>query len=241
MSAFAVLAAALAVSISYTGAATAPLPDDAAMIEGFNKVVFGSEIPGLMSNAAYVRKFTGPVRFFIDDTANADRRPAVRRFVHDLEEDIEGLETRFVDSAAEADFIVHVVDRADYQATGRRIYHDPSMDVPGNCIVRSSYSKAGIRRSDALVVSDEGERLFRRCLIEEVLQGLGPLNENPDAPQSVFNDTSLLTSFTPYDRVIMNMLYDERLQAGTGKRAAQELLPALLRAARRRVMDEPLD
>ena len=109
------------------------------------------------------------------------------------------------------------------------------MDVPGNCIVRANFSPRGLRRSDAIIVADEGDARFRRCMVEEILQGLGPLNDNAAATESVFNDTSRLIDFTPYDQLIMNMLYHPRLSPGMREADVAPLLPAVLDDARRRL------
>ncbi len=225
----------LALALPARPALAQPLPDDAAMISGFEAVVFGAEITGTFSDSSYLKKFAGPVRVRVENPAEIDRKGAVAAFVRQLSRQIEGLDIAMAARGEAANFVVHVVDRADYQRVGREVYHRPFGHTPGNCIVRSSYGRGGITRSDAIIVSDEGDRLFRRCLIEEVLQGLGPLNENSDAPQSVFNDTSSLTSFTPYDRLIMTMLYDERLTPGMSPAKAEPLLPAILKDARRRL------
>lgn len=216
-----------------TAATAAPLPNDAALVEGFEAIVFGTEIPGLLGGGQYVKKFAKPVRFYIANEAARDRRTAVRAFVASLGRQIRGLSTAITGTARDADFVIHVVDRKDYQRVGREIYRNPFMSVPGNCIVRSDFGRRGIVRSDALIVSDEGEKLFRRCLIEEVLQGLGPLNDNQRAPDSVFNDTSSLASFSRYDRIMLNMLYDARLTPGMSLGAARPLLPEIARSARR--------
>ncbi|MFD2236792.1 DUF2927 domain-containing protein [Aureimonas populi] len=211
------------------------LPDDVAMIEGFNRVVFTAEISGPFSDSGYLKKFTRPVRFRVEQGAAIDRRAAVEAFVAEIGGSVAGLRTRMAGPAERADFTVHVVDRAQYQSIGRRIYSNPFMRVPGHCIVRANFSEKGIIRSDAIIVSDEGEPRFRRCLVEEVLQGLGPLADNPDAMQSVFNDRSRATTFTRYDRLMLNMLYDPRLKPGMRKGDAAPFLPAVLRDARRYV------
>ena len=211
------------------------LPSDAALIDGFEKVVFAAEITGAFSDSTYLKRFDEPVRYRIENPAAIDRRAAVRAFMRQIRRQIDGLEVQEARPGEEPNFVVHVVDRRDYQRVGRDVYRNPFLRVPGNCVVRASYGREGITRSDAIIVSDEGDTLFRRCLIEEVLQGLGPLNDNADAPDSVFNDTSKLTAFAPYDRVLMNMLYDERLEPGMSLEEARPLLPAVLRDARRRV------
>ncbi|WP_168990528.1 DUF2927 domain-containing protein [Aureimonas flava] len=225
----------LAAALLLAGPAAAQrLPSDAALIDGFERVVFGAEFTGALSDSTYLKRFAGPVRFRIENPAAIDRGPPVRAFLRQIRRQIGGLDAAEARAGEAANFVIHVVDRRDYQRTGREVYRNPFMRVPGNCVVRASYGRAGITRSDAIIVSDEGDTLFRRCLIEEVLQGLGPLNDNADAPDSVFNDTSKLVNFTPYDRVLMNMLYDARLRPGMSQAEAAPLLPAVLRDARRR-------
>ena len=65
-----------------------------------------------------------------------------------------------------------------------------------------------------MIVADEGDFLFRRCMVEEVLQGLGPVNDDRTLSQSVFNDRSPHSTFTSFDRHLVNMLYDPRVAPG---------------------------
>ena len=71
--------------------------------------------------------------------------------------------------------------------------------------------------------------------MEEILQGLGPVNDNPSLVHSVFNDTSKHARFTKHDQYILNMLYDDRIKAGMNQREVGEVLPEVIRDARRRV------
>jgi hypothetical protein len=103
-------------------------------------------------------------------------------------------------------------------------------------MVRSIFSRAGISRSDAVIVSDEGESLFRRCMTEEILQGLGPLNDNRSLKLSMFNDASQFTNFRRFDRYILNMLYDRKVKNGASKIAVQRVLPSVYWRARRRIL-----
>lgn len=229
------LAAAAFLLVAAHPAQAQRLPKDAAILEGFERVIFGAELRGTFSDDSYLKRFAGPVRFRIESTATIDRAPAIRAFVRKMGRQIAHLDTGMAGREEPANFVVHVVDRADYQRVGREVYRNPFYRVPGNCIVRSVYGRGGISRSDAILVSDEGEALFRRCLVEELLQGLGPLNDDADAATSVFNDTSLLTSFGAYDRLILNMLYDRRLEPGMSRRAAEPLLTKILSDTKRRL------
>jgi hypothetical protein len=208
---------------------------DAEVIRGFNLTVFGAEYSpmGLQSN--YVRKFNGTVRFYIDNRASRNRVPEVRAFILSLNKLIGNFRAEMVSTPERANFVVYVVDRKDYVTVVRdRVYRRPTANTPGKCLVRSVFSRAGINRSDAVIVSDEGEALFNRCKAEEILQGLGPLNEHPSLMESMFNDRTRHTSFTRFDRLILNMLYDKRIRNGATPEMVQPLLPEVLKDAKRR-------
>ncbi len=209
---------------------------DAELTNAFNATVFGAEYSSWGLHTRIVKKFVKPVRIYIDNRAKRDRRRAVRRFVRSLPRTIRGISVEIVKSERDANFTVYVVDRKAYKDVVRNeVYKRRSMSVPGRCLVRVISSANGIRRSDAVIVSDEGEFLFRRCLVEEILQGLGPVNDNPSLVHSVFNDTSKHARFTKHDQYILNMLYDDRIKAGMNQREVGEVLPAVIRDARRRV------
>ncbi|MEO0636677.1 MAG: DUF2927 domain-containing protein [Pseudomonadota bacterium] len=204
----------------------------AQIIRGFNATVFGSEYTPGRSQTSYVRKFTREVRVHIDNRSTKDRRGQAQRFLLGLNRDIRNMRLRIVRNRLSANFRLIIVDQSQYERTVQRdVYGDRATPVRGRCIVRSFFTRQGIQRAVAVVVSDRGERLFRRCLIEETLQGLGPLNEDRRLMQSVFNDASHQTSFTRFDRLIMNMLYDPLLPVGTIQSRAQALLPQLYRRA----------
>jgi len=99
------------------------------------------------------------------------------------------------------------------------------------CAIGDDY---GTGPEDAVIVAAGGGALFRRCMIEEILQGLGPLNEHPTLVESMFNDRSRHTKFTRFDRTILNMLYDDRIKNGATINTVQRVLPAVLADAKRR-------
>lgn len=209
---------------------------DAEVINGFNLTVFGAEYSPFGYQSNYIRKFKGPVRFYIHNMSRRNRERKVASFILSLNRSVDGLRTEIVKRPEQANFHVYVVDRKDYIVTVRqKVYRQPTADTPGKCLVRSVFSRSGITRSDAVIVSDEGESLFDRCMAEEILQGLGPLNENTSLRESMFNDRSRHTRFTRFDRLILNMLYDKRIDNGATRENVQRLLPTVLRDAKRRV------
>ncbi len=231
------------VSMFLNGCLTAslfsPSPAGAAsnyqIIDGFNKTVFGAEYSPFGIQTKYIRKFRSTVRFQIKNRSTLNRTRRVRSFISSLNHQIRGLKTVVVSSKAKANFTVYIVDRKDYASTVQKsVYRNERAKAPGKCFVRSVFTTSGIVRSDAIIVSDEGESLFRRCLVEEILQGLGPLNEHTSLRESMFNDRSRHTNFTKFDRYILNMLYDPRLKVGMPMNKVQSLLPKILGDIRKR-------
>ncbi len=206
------------------------------LIDGFNKTVFGSEYSRFSITSPYVRKFPGTVKVFIKSKVGGARKAQVRRFVLSLNGLISGLRTRIVTRREDANFVVYVVTRQNYERTVRDdVYGQPSAMVRGRCMVRTQFNRSGITRSDAVIVADEGNLLFRRCMTEEILQGLGPLNDDRSLKDSMFNDTSRFINFRRFDRILLNMLYDQRIKVGASKTDVAPLLPRVLRDVRRRI------
>jgi hypothetical protein len=200
---------------------------DAELIDGFNRTVFGSEYQSLGWQSHLVKKFTGPVHVFIDDRSSKRRGGEIGDFIRSLPGLIENLDISLVAAPEAANYRIFVVDRAAYRdIVSLEVYGRPSTTfAPGKCLVRVVSAGWGIARSDAVIVADEGEFLFHRCMVEETLQGLGPVNDDRSLMLSVFNDISLQSLFTSFDRHILNMLYHPRIEAGMTKAEAQRVLP----------------
>lgn len=209
---------------------------DAELIRGFNLTVFNTEFSGNAFGNAYVKKFGGEVRFRIHNRSKIDRTAKVTGFIRRINTEIRGLEARLAHGANKANFHVYIVDRVDYVKTVQDIlFNGRKRSIPGKCIVRSRFTRGGILRSDAIIVSDTGDALFNRCMVEEILQGLGPLNDHSSLEKSVFNDTSKHTGFTTYDRALLNVLYDRRLRNGTSVSKANKILPVIVRDVKARL------
>ncbi len=233
----AIVLAALAIT-SPAGHARAAEPafTDRELMDGFMKTVFGLEYRTWNWQPYLVKKYSRPVRFHVVNLAARNRTRAVHRFLGGLDRQIRGLHTSIVARPEEANFTIFVVDRAQYATVVRQeIYDDEGADAPGRCLVRVLSDSRGITASTAVIVSNEGEFLFKRCLIEETLQGLGPMNDDRTLVYSVFNDQSRHSRFTRFDRFILNMLYHRRIRPGMTKRDARAVLPSVVRDVRRYV------
>lgn len=216
---------------SSSSAAGEAEPSSHRLIDGFMQTVFGVEHDRgwWFSGANRVKKYTVPVRFYIYNRARRDRRAQATAFLRQLPRHIPALDSAMAASPAEANFHLFIVDRSDFVQTVRQ---DTGLSFSAasnaDCLVHIWFGRHGISQSRAIIVSDRGERLFRRCLVEEVLQGLGPINDSPTLSESVFNDYSAHDRLTAFDRRLLQMLYHPAIKPGMAPRDVAKLLPAVL-------------
>lgn len=195
------------------------------------RVVMSAEYGGNSKFGRSVKKYDTTVRFAIINHSKRDRRPAIRSFVWSLPTKIAGLKTSVVSNSKRANFRIHVVDKDQYADVIRnKIYGDARKPVRGKCFVRvvASKNSNGIGSTDVVIRSDDGERLFQRCMVEEILQGLGPLADRGNKNFSIFNTASKHSSFTVHDQVLMNILYDPRIKPGMSKSQVAKILPKVM-------------
>ncbi len=83
-------------------------------------------------------------------------------------------------------------------------------------------------RSDVILVADAGDFIFYDCAYEELLQALGPINDDSTVPWSMFNDKVQMGFFGVYDQYILNILYHPRIRPGMTRAEVEALLPEVL-------------
>lgn len=74
---------------------------------------------------------------------------------------------------------------------------------------RSNYNKA-----IALIRAEHPSLMRTACIHEELAQGMGLANDSPQARPSIFNDDEEFALLTTHDELLLQMLYDPRLQTG---------------------------
>jgi hypothetical protein len=185
-----------------------------------------------------VKKFVGPVRYRLVSTAGMDWRATVRSFLRSLSEAVRNLTLVEAASQADADLVIYLVDRADYAATIRRTVWDgvDSRFLEENaCSAVLAARRSGIERANIYLVADEGFASLSHCMVEEVAQSLGPANDSPLLPDSIFNDESDLNVFGLFDWFILNMLYDSRIRPGMTEEEVRPILPEVIADVRARI------
>lgn len=71
-----------------------------------------------------------------------------------------------------------------------------------------------IERAVAVIRAELPDLMRAACIHEELAQGLGLPNDSPEARPSIFNDSDEFGLLTSHDELLLQMLYDKRLQPG---------------------------
>lgn len=78
------------------------------------------------------------------------------------------------------------------------------------------------------VPSDTTPQDVRDCLHEEITQALGPANDLYRLPDTIWNDDNLHGIATPFDMLILRLLYQPELHSGMSRAEVAARLPKLL-------------
>jgi Protein of unknown function (DUF2927) len=206
---------------------------DAEIIDGFFKVTFGAEFH-VAGGVDRIRKYDGPVRVYFDNRAQPDRSPQVNAAVADIRARIRDLDIAMTAKREDAQIVVSLVRDRDLALAIRTLYgidraRRIQRSLEPQCL--SGFRKdenSRILRSDVLIVADAGDFVFYDCIYEELLQSLGPINDDTTVPWTMFNDEVQMGFFDRYDQYLLNILYDPRIKPGMTRAQVEALLPAIL-------------
>lgn len=209
-------------AVCLPSAAGNPPPDQ--LRDGFFKVVFGLEYGRRHGDSQRVKKFTDTVRFHVVNLARENRAAAVHAFISSLPGKVTGLRSMLVRDRETANFTIFLVDRDNFSQVVSRELRADAVAMGARCLVGVRTRNGRILSSTAVIVTDD-PYLFQRCMVEEILQGLGPMNDNATLSESVFNDSSRHTNFTSFDQALMRMLYHPAIRPGMTGSEVHQLLP----------------
>jgi Protein of unknown function (DUF2927) len=205
--------------------------------DGFFKIAFKAELQ-IGAPVERVRKFEEPVRLFVDSKALPDRRSEIASIVADIRSRVNHLDVAVTDDYQSANFVVRLISKRDLDRTIRSLYGSDRAKQIQQSLAPQCLSGIGkdklyrIRRAEVILPVDAGEFTFYDCAYEELLQGLGLINDDRSIPWTMFNDDVQMGFFDVYDQYLLNILYDPRIRPGMTTKEVNNLLPAVLPAAR---------
>jgi len=210
---------------------------DAEITEGFIKIALNAEFQ-IAGRVDRVRKYDQPVRVYIDSRGKPNRRAQVAAVIADIAAKIEHLDIAVTQDRAAAQVVVTLVRERDLKRTIRKFYGSErarqiQKSLDPQCL--SGFRKDEsyrIEHSDVILVVDAGEFIFYDCAYEEILQSLGPINDDASVPWTMFNDDVQMGFFDVYDQYLLNVLYDPRIRPGMSAAEVRAVMPEVLRSVR---------
>ncbi len=206
---------------------------DAQISEGFFKIAFGAEF-NTAGRIDRIRKYELPVRVYADNRAKLNRRAQVAAVVADIQSRIAHIDIRMVEKRTDANVLVMLVRDRELPRFIRKFYgveraKQIQKSLEPQCL--SGFRKDDnyrIQSSDVLIAVDAGDFIFYDCIYEELLQALGPINDDDSVPWTMFNDDVQKGYFDVYDQYLLNILYHPRIRAGMTHDEVRTLLPEIM-------------
>ncbi len=89
--------------------------------------------------------------------------------------------------------------------------------------------RSGVTGTAHIYIKDELPLVWREtCIIEEMTQSLGLLNDDSRARPSIFNDDGAYQALTTHDELLLRILYDPRIRSGMRRRSVVPLAEQVL-------------
>jgi hypothetical protein len=80
------------------------------------------------------------------------------------------------------------------------------------------------------VIADQGDDVFLDCAYHELLHAFGLSNHDQSNPWTTLNQTRRVGYLTVYDRILLTLLYEPRIEPGMTATEVRRILPELIRA-----------
>jgi hypothetical protein len=198
---------------------------DAQIIDGFFKVTFGAEFH-TAGRSDRIRKFDGPVRVYVDNRARPDRRQQLNQVIDDIRSHVDKLDIALTDDRQAANLVITLIRDRDLGRTITSLFgseHSRKIQSALEPQCLAGFHKDDtyrITRSEVILVVDAGDFVFYDCAFEEILQALGPINDDDTVPWTMFNDNVQMGFFDLYDQYLLNLLYHARMRPGMTREEA---------------------
>jgi hypothetical protein len=206
---------------------------DAEILDGFFKLAFSAELQ-FDRDAERIRKFDEPVRVAVLGPGESGRRAELAAVIADIRARVAHLDIAIAEDPRGANFFVMLVPKRDFNRTVRSLYGRAKAKQIEERLGPQCLSGIGkderyrIRRAEVLLPADADDFTFYDCAYEEILQGLGIINDDASVPWTMFNDDVQMGFFDVYDQYLLNILYDPRVRPGMTKEEVGKLAPQVL-------------
>jgi len=206
LSIYMLLAPALAGPAAARSPRTMQTPPLAEMVDQYRRVALSAEFGGAYRRGRII-KWNGPIVARLrGDNARRYAREIVRHF--SLLARLTGLRFRVLGPSAPRDTFANMT--ITFINNGGR---GPA-NLERACGAEVFTDRKLVIRRARITINVDWPQLRRHCIIEEISQALGLMNDSGFLFPSIFNDNSKQQRLSPWDRMVIRAHYDPRLRPG---------------------------
>ncbi len=202
----------------------------AELSRGFLALAFGSDLRlGTKSNN--IRRFDTAVRLHLVAGGNDARTQTYRRIAGEFAQKIPNLNMRLVDDLSSANVVVRLIDEKDFFAAmeaayGRETARSFVAQTDPQCMTSlKSQADGKAVRADVFIIVDQGDEVFFDCAYHETLHAFGLSNHDDRNAWTTLNQKRTVGYLSVYDRAMLTLLYDPRIQPGMTASQVRRILP----------------
>jgi hypothetical protein len=203
------------------------------LIRGFLALAFGSDLR-LGARPKGIRRFDRDIKAFVASDASIDRAAAMEKIIAEYGAATPNLKISITTNEDDADMVVHLIDEGKFKsalvdAFGASVTETFVRRTDPQCMTSvKSRGDGVILRSVSFVIADQGEQVFLDCAYHEMLHALGLSNHDQSNPWTTLNQRRVVGYLTVYDRTLLTLLYEPRIQPGMSRQEVQHVLPKLI-------------
>ena len=200
---------------------------------GFMALAFGSDLR-LGAKPRGIRRFDGDVHVLITSTGSVDRKAAMEQIVAEYGDVLPQLNVATTTNEDDADLIVHLIDEKNFEsalidAFGADTARAFVKKTDPQCMTSvKSRGDGAIVRAVSFIIVDKGDRVFLDCAYHEMLHAFGLSNHDQDNPWTSLNQNRIVGYLSVYDRALLTLLYDPKINPGMSRNEVSRLLPKLI-------------
>ena len=206
----------------------------AELTRGFLALAFGSDLR-IGAAPRGIRRFNRPIRAAVIRGGSVDRTDAMKRIVKEYAEKVPNLKLSMASDLAPPDIEVRLIDEKNFKkaleaAFGRKIARAFVARTDPQCMTSvKSDSDGEIIRAVSFIIVDKGDDVFLDCGYHELLHAFGLSNHDQHNSWTTLNQRRMVGYLTVYDRALLTVLYDRRIEPGMTARQARAILPAVIK------------
>jgi hypothetical protein len=216
---------------------------EAELATGFLDLAFGADVQTGSGGDRIVR-FANPMRVYVPESMPNDTGRAIYLGVfQEFQRVVPQLDTRISETNGDANVRIHLIRQIDLAAMletrlGANTARQFMNQTTPQCTTRVQSTTSGaILRADVFIIRDKGKAALLDCAYHETLHAFGLLNHANDNPWTTLNQNRQVGYLTTYDRALLAILYDARIQPGMGKIQVEHVLPSIVHDVYRKLFN----